>query len=229
MLTRLTLHSKMALIATAVLLLGGAGLILLLEYANPATIGGMPLLDKVQVALFQSVTTRTAGFASVDQASLTPATTVLCLILMFIGGSPVGTAGGVKTITVLVLAAYAVCTVKGSREVSLFDRRVPNDALRKAVAVVGMSFLIAALSTLFLAAVTPHADLADVLYESVSATATVGLSRNLTSTLGGAGKVIVICTMYLGRIGPISLAVAFGTSKEKQNIVNNPIESVSVG
>ena len=229
MLTRLTLHSKMALIATAVLLLGGAGLILLLEYTNPATIGGMPLLDKVQVALFQSVTTRTAGFASVDQASLTPATTVLCLILMFIGGSPVGTAGGVKTITVLVLAAYAVCTVKGSREVSLFDRRVPNDALRKAVAVVSMSFLIAALSTLFLAAVTPHADLADVLYESVSATATVGLSRNLTSTLSGAGKVIVICTMYLGRIGPISLAVAFGTSKEKQNIVNNPIESVSVG
>ena len=87
----------------------------------------------------------------------------------------------------------------------------------------------AALSTMLLAAVTPHAELSDVLYESISATATVGLSRNLTSTLGGAGKVIIICTMYLGRIGPISLAVAFGTSKEKQNIVNNPIESVSVG
>lgn len=229
MLSRLTLQSKMALTATAALLFVGSALILILEYKNPATIGGMSILDKMQVALFQSVTTRTAGFATVDQSALTPATAVLCLILMFIGGSPVGTAGGIKTVTVLVLAAYAICTVRGSREVTLFDRRIPKDALRKSVAVLGMSFLIAALSTLLLAAATPNADLADILYETVSATATVGLSRNLTPTLGGMGKIIVICTMYLGRIGPISLAVAFGTSKEKQNIVNNPIESVSVG
>ena len=229
MLSRLTLQSKMALTATATLLFVGSALIQILEYKNPATIGGMPIPDKMQVALFQSVTTRTAGFVTVDQSALSPATTALCLILMFIGGSPVGTAGGIKTVTVLVLAAYAICTVRGSREVTLFDRRIPKDALRKSVAVLGMSFLIAALSTLLLAAVTPNADLADILYETVSATATVGLSRNLTPALGGMGKIIVICTMYLGRIGPISLAVAFGTSKEKQNIVNNPIESVSVG
>lgn len=228
-LAHLTLQSKMTLSATAILLLGGGLLILLLESRNPATLGGLPFADRVQVALFQSVTTRTAGFATVDQAALTPATTALCLILMFIGGSPVGTAGGVKTVTVLVLAVYAFSTVRGRNEVGLFNRRIPRDALRKSVAVVGMSFLIAAVSTLLLAAVTPHRDLADILYETVSATATVGLSRNLTSDLTEAGKLIVAATMYLGRIGPISLAVAFGVTKEKQNIVNNPTEPVSVG
>ena len=225
----LTLHSKMALAATAVLLLGGGILIFLFESDNPATLGELSLADKMQVALFQSVTTRTAGFATVDQQALTPATTVLCLIMMFIGGSPVGTAGGVKTVTMLVLVVYAVSTIRGKREVGLFNRRIPKDALRKSVAVVAMSFLIAAVSTLILAAVTPHRDLADILYETVSATATVGLSRNLTATLTDAGKITVAVTMYLGRIGPISLAVAFGVSREKQNIVNNPTEPVSVG
>lgn len=228
-LSHLTLQSKMALTATAILLFGGGLIILLLENNNPATLGGLSFFDKVQVALFQSVTTRTAGFATVDQAALTPASTVLCLILMFIGGSPVGTAGGVKTVTVLVLAVYAFSTVRGRNEVGLFNRRIPRDALRKSVAVVGMSFLIAAVSTLLLAAVTPDRELADILYETVSATATVGLSRNLTPTLTTAGKLIVAVTMYLGRVGPISLAVAFGVTKEKQNIVNNPTEPVSVG
>ena len=131
--------------------------------------------------------------------------------------------------TLLVLGAYAVSTVRGRREVGLFNRRIPEDALRKSVAVVGMSFLIAAVSTFLLAAVTPGRDLTDILYETVSATATVGLSRNLTPSLTVTGKIIVILTMYLGRIGPISLAVAFGVSKEKQNIINNPTESVHVG
>jgi trk system potassium uptake protein TrkH len=219
----------MTLSATAILLLGGGLLILILERDNPATLGGMSLFDQIQAALFQSVTTRTAGFATVDQAALTPATTALCLILMFIGGSPVGTAGGVKTVTVLVLAVYAFSTVRGKNEVGLFNRRIPREALRKSVAVVGMSFLIAAVSTLLLAAATPYRDLADILYETVSATATVGLSRNLTPTLTTVGKLTTAVTMYLGRVGPISLAVAFGVTKEKQNIVNNPTEPVSVG
>ena len=229
LLSHLTLHSKMALTVTAVLLLGGGLLIFLLEGQNPDTLGDMTFLQKMQVAFFQSVTTRTAGFATVDQSALTPATTALCLILMFIGGSPVGTAGGVKTVTVLVLAAYAVSTVRGKREVGIFNRRIHRDTLRKAVAVVSMSFLITALSTVLLAAVTPDRPLADILYETVSATATVGLSRNLTPTLNTAGKLIVALTMYLGRIGPISLAVAFGVAGEKQNIVNNPTEPISVG
>lgn len=228
-LSHLTLHSKLALTATAVLLLGGAAIILLCEYQNPATIGDMGFFDQLQVSFFQSVTTRTAGFMTVSQTDLTTASTAVCLILMFIGGSPVGTAGGVKTVTVLILAAYALSTVKGRDEVAVFNRRIPDEALRRSVAVAGTSFLIAALATVILAILTPGQDLADILYETVSATATVGLSRDLTPTLTAAGKLTVAVTMYLGRVGPISLAIAFGTRRKTVNAVKNPTEQVSVG
>lgn len=228
-LSHLTLHSKMALASTAALLFGGGIMIFLFECGNQAGLDDLNLTEKMQVALFQSVTTRTAGFYTVDQQSLSPATTVLSLILMFIGGSPVGTAGGVKTVTMLILAAYAFSTIRGKQEVSLFKRRIPRDTLRKAVAVVGMSFLIATVSTILLCAVCPDRDPIDILYETVSATATVGLSRNLTFVLPSAGKLIVIATMYLGRVGPISLAVAFVVKREKKNAVSHPEESVIVG
>ena len=228
-LSHMTLHSKLAITATVTLLLGGAVLILIGEYRNPATIGDMSFFDKLQVAFFQSVTTRTAGFMTVSQADLTPASTAVCLILMFIGGSPVGTAGGIKTVTLLILVAYAVSTVKARDEVTLFNRSIPDDALRRSVAVAGTSFLIAALATLILAVLTPDRSLADILYETVSATATVGLSRDLTPTLTAAGKLTVAVTMYLGRVGPISLAIAFGTRRKTVNAVKNPTEQVSVG
>lgn len=225
----LTLQSKMTLLATALLIMGGGLLILLCERSNPETIRDMSLFDQIQVSFFQSVTTRTAGFATVDQSSLTTASTALCLLLMFIGGSPVGTAGGVKTVTVLVLAVYAVSTVRGKNEITIFNRRIPDDALRKSVAVVGTSLCIAALSTLLLALVTPDASMADIAFETVSATATVGLSRNITPLLSTVGKLIITVTMYLGRIGPISLAIAFSTKRDKPNIIKNPTESISVG
>lgn len=228
-LSHLTLHSKLALSATAVLLLGGAAIFLLCEYRNPATIGNMGLFDRLQVSFFQSVTTRTAGFATVSQTDLTTASTAASLILMFIGGSPVGTAGGIKTVTVLILAAYALSTVQGRDEVAVFNRRIPDDALRRSVAVAGTSFLIAVLATVILAILTPGRDLADILYETISATATVGLSRDLTPTLTAAGKLTVAVTMYLGRVGPISLAIAFGTRRKTVNAVKNPTEQVSVG
>ena len=228
-LSHLTLHSKLALSATAVLLMGGAGIFLLCEYRNPATIGDMGFFDQLQVSFFQSVTTRTAGFATVSQTDLTTASTAVSLILMFIGGSPVGTAGGIKTVTVLILAAYALSTVQGRDEVAVFNRRIPDDALRRSVAVAGTSFLIAVLATVILAILTPGRDLADILYETVSATATVGLSRDLTPTLTAAGKLTVAVTMYLGRVGPISLAIAFGTRRKTVNAVKNPTEQVSVG
>ncbi len=227
-LRRLTLHTKMALSTTAVLLLGGGLLFFLFERENPLTIGDMSVFDGVQVSFFQSVTTRTAGFATVPQGDLTTASTVLSLLLMFIGGSPVGTAGGVKTVTVLVILAYAVSTLRGRNEVTVFHRRIERDVLRKSVAVVVTSVTIALTATLFLAAAT-RGDLADILYETVSATATVGLSRDLTPTLNTAGKLIVTAAMYLGRVGPISLAIAFSTRRDNPNIVKNPTETISVG
>lgn len=224
----LTLHSKIVMTATLVLILGGGMLIFLFEYNNPLTIGDMSLFDKIQVSLFQSVTTRTAGFATVPQQNLTNATSVLCLLLMFIGGSPAGTAGGIKTVTVAVLVVSAMATIQNKQEVSLFNRNISKQAVNKAVAVTVMSFAIMFTSTILLSAVT-SADVLDILFETVSATATVGLSRDLTPSFHAAGKMVVIGTMYLGRVGPISLALALNTHKKNNNIIKNPTEEISVG
>ena len=224
----LTLHSKIVLSSTVVLIFGGALLILIFEYKNPSTIGGLNLFDQIQISLFQSITTRTAGFASVPQENLTNASTLICLVLMFIGGSPVGTAGGIKTITIVSLVAVAIASIKNKKEVVLFNRNLSREVTRKAVAVFCMSFIIMFTSTILLSLTTDRS-VADILYETVSATATVGLSRNLTSSLNMWGKLIIILTMYLGRIGPISMAIAFKSKKEESNLINNPTEDVSIG
>ncbi|MBQ4153301.1 MAG: potassium transporter KtrB [Oscillospiraceae bacterium] len=224
----LTLHSKIALSMTAILLLVGTAAIFLFERQNPLTLREYGLFDQLQISFFQSVTTRTAGFASLPQQNLSNPSAIVSLLLMFIGGSPVGTAGGIKTVTLAILAASAVSTVKNRNEVSLFHRNISKQALSKAIAVVGMSFSILTVSTLLLSAVT-EASMLDILYETVSATATVGLTRNLTSSLDFWGKLIVIANMYLGRVGPISLAIAFSFRKENQNMIKNPTEEISVG
>ena len=224
----LTLHSKIVLSTTAVLLIFGAILLLAFEYNNPLTIESMSFFDKIQVAFFQSVTTRTAGFASIAQENLCDSSAILCLVMMFIGGSPVGTAGGIKTTTIVAIATAAFSTIRGKNEVSLFGRNLSNQTIRKSVAVLVMSFSIMTVSTLLLSLVSDASAL-DVLYETVSATATVGLTRSLTPTLSTLGKIILICTMYFGRVGPISLAVAFNGGSEAVNIVKNPTEEISVG
>ena len=224
----LSLHSKIAITFTLALILGGGALILLFEYSNPDTIGNMSLIDKIQMSLFQSVTTRTAGFASVPQENLTDASATVSLILMMIGGSPVGTAGGIKTVTVAVLLCSAFATVRSKDSATMFQRRISEESIKKAVAVV-MTFLsICTLSTVMLISVT-DAPLIDVIYETVSATATVGLSRNLTPELSLMGKMIIIFTMYFGRVGPISLAVALGKKSKNQNIISEPIEEINIG
>ena len=224
----LTLHSKIAIATSAILIFGGGLLVLICEFNNPATIGQMSFFDKIQVSLFQSVTTRTAGFASVPQENLRDVTSVISMAIMLVGGSPVGTAGGLKTVTVAVLICSAFATIRNKREATLFGRRISPDSIRRAVAVVVAFGSIAFISTTLLAAAT-GADLLDVVYESVSAIATVGLSRGFTGSLNAVGKLIVIVTMYLGRVGPISLAVALGSQNESQNVISEPEEDISIG
>lgn len=224
----LTLHSKIAITATVGLILGGAVLIFIFEYANPLTIGEMSLPDKIQVSLFQSVTTRTAGFASVPQENLTNASAAVSIILMLIGGSPVGTAGGMKTVTVAVLVCSALATVRNKKSATLFGRCISQDSVKRAVAVVVTFVTICTVSTVLLLATSDISAL-DAVYETVSATATVGLSRNLTATLNTFGKLIIIVTMYFGRVGPISLAVALGSKNESQNVISEPTEEISIG
>jgi trk system potassium uptake protein TrkH len=224
----LTLHSKIAITATLALVFVGGLLIFIFEYNNPLTIGELNLFDKIQVSLFQSVTTRTAGFASIPQENLTGAGALASLLLMVVGGSPVGTAGGVKTVTVVILFCSAFSTIRSKNQATLFNRAVSEDSVRKAVAVVASFVIIMFSSAVLLSAVT-NADFIDIMYESVSATATVGLSRNFTSSLNLAGKAIIIATMYLGRIGPITLALALGNRGENRNTVSEPMEDISIG
>mgnify|MGYP000445570597 FL=1 len=224
----LTLHSKIVFISTAFLLITGTALTLCFEYNNPLTLEGLPLSDKIQAAFFQSVTTRTAGFASLPQENLKNPTAILSLLLMFIGGSPVGTAGGIKTVTAAVLLSITVSLISGKNSVSLFGRTISKQSVYKAVAVTVMSFSVMFVSTLLLSAVT-NAPALDILFETVSATATVGLSRSLTGALNLLGKLIIIFTMYFGRVGPISIAIAFGGKNPSRNIIKNPTEEISIG
>ena len=227
-LRRLSLHSKIALSMTVFLIASGAVLFFAFEYNNPCTIGQYSFVDKLQISVFQSVTTRTAGFATIPQQNMTDASSIVSLLLMFIGGSPVGTAGGVKTVTIAILFATAVSAVKNRNEVNFYNRNISRHSIMKAIGVLGMSFITVFISTVLLSLIS-NAEILDVLYETVSATATVGLTRNLTATLNTLGKIIIIITMYLGRVGPISLAVAFGIKKKSENIIKNPTEEISVG
>lgn len=212
---RMSLHARLVLAVTAALLILGAALTLLFEYDNPKTLGPMSLPNKLMAAFFQSVTLRTAGFAAVPQENFTSASSMSYLALMFIGGSPGGTAGGVKTVTVVVLLASMLANIRGRTAVSIFCRRITDETVRRCVAIIAFSFTVLLVLTTALLAVERSAFL-DTLYEMTSAIATVGLSRGLTGGLSAAGKLIVSLAMYLGRIGPITLALAFNSGRPAQ-------------
>lgn len=214
---RLTLHSKIVITATVFLIFAGAFLILILEYSNPATIGNMGFFQKVYNAFFQSVTLRTAGFATVSQKGLLDATVLICIIWMFIGGSPIGTAGGIKTSTAAILCIATLSVIKGREDAVAYKRKIPLYTVRKALAVTLISFLAAMLIIILLLS-TQQGDFLDIVYETISAMATVGLSRDYTGSLNVIGKLLITGAMFLGRIGPISIAVALNFSKKPKTL-----------
>ena len=219
MLGRLSEHTKLVLVITIILIFGGALLVFCMEYDNPETIGNMSLGDKITNSIFQSVTFRTAGFAAVPQQGLTEGTCTLGALLMFIGGSPVGTAGGVKTITFFALLLNTVSFIRNRKENAVFGRRFTSDLIHKATAIITVSFAVTFFFLMLLIAVS-QVSLVDGMYEMFSATATVGLSRGLTPTLNLAGKWLVVVAMYLGRIGPISMALFFNYESTGKNQVS---------
>ena len=212
----LRLHSKLVLTMTAVLVLGGTVLIFVFEYNNPRTMADMPVWQKLMASLFQSVTTRTAGFLTIDQSAFSGATALLCMVLMFIGGSPMGTAGGMKTTTIAVMILTVICSLRGKENVEFCHRRIRNHYIRSAVVVTGMGAGVLLAMSMLLSAAMPEASLVDIVYEITSAIATVGLTRGLTPQLTTVGKWIVIVTMYLGRIGPITLGMAVVVRSQKR-------------
>lgn len=210
----LSLHTRFVLTLTAILIVGGTVAILVTEGGNPATLGSMGWPAAVLAAAFQSVTTRTAGFNTLDMSALQPATYFLMLILMFIGAAPGGTGGGVKVSTfgVTVLALWA--TIRGMREPTVFWRRIPADLVSRAFFVSLIAFLAVNVVTGVLL-VREHGDLLRTLFESVSAFGTVGLSTgvagtplSLTAAFSESGRLLICLLMFMGRIGPLTLAFA---------------------
>lgn len=206
--TSLSLHTKLVLIVTASLLIGGAVIFYLCELNNPKTIGNLNLIDQIQISWFQSATLRTAGFASVDMASLHPATKFMMCIVMFIGGSPAGTAGGIKTVTFAlgILEVYNI--YHGRKEVTVFTRRIPKHLIVRSFAIISMAVSLV-IGGIFILSLSETAEFIDICFEVVSAFATVGLSASLTPVLTDIGKIVIIILMYVGRIGPITMIISF--------------------
>ncbi len=213
---RLSEHTKLVLGFTAVLILGGAALFLLTEYRNSGTIGDMNFGGKMANCLFESVTLRTAGFATFSQENLTGPSCMIAYIMMFIGGSPIGTAGGIKTVTTFLLIMNVRSYVHHRDEKVIFHHQVSEDAMRKASAVAFVGLCTVMALTFLLLTVNP-VSMEDALFEVASACGTVGLSRGLTASLGTAGRYVIILAMYLGRIGPISLVAFFSRHKGDQS------------
>ena len=225
---RLSEHSKLVIAFTMFLILSGAVAVFISEFANSQTIGDMSIHYKVLNSIFQSVTFRTAGFATVPQQYLTDTTCWFGSVLMFIGGSPVGTAGGVKTVTVFLVLANVDSFIKSRNKTVVFNRELTEDMIRKATAIITVSFLVTFVMMQFLM-ILENVSLVDAMYETFSATATVGLSRALTPTLGRAGRLIIIICMYLGRIGPISMALFFGFKGQEKNKIRHAKGNFFVG
>lgn len=210
---KLTLHSKLAITVTAILIVGGTLAVFVLEYQNPETMGNMSFGNKLMASLFHSVSTRTAGFATVSQSGLRDSTKFLTCMLMFIGGSPAGTAGGIKTTTVAMLILTGMSVVYGRKDTECFGRKIAEENFRTGFSVAMMAFLFLVLGTTTLVMLEPEMDFLSLLYEAVSAIGTVGLTADITPKLSMASKIVVMLMMYVGRIGPVTFALTFGTKK----------------
>lgn len=202
-----SLHTKLTVGMTAVLLVGATLFITAGEWGNPDTLGPMSANEKVVNGFFHAVMPRTAGFNAWDYADVTDGTLLGTIMLMFIGGGSAGTAGGIKVTTFVILFFAILAEVRGERSVNAFDRRIDPRTQRQAltVALLGVAAIMGA--TLLLIELTDHS-LAAVLFETTSAFATVGLSTGITASLPGSAQVVLIVLMFLGRLGPITLVSA---------------------
>lgn len=225
---RLTLHTKIVLFTTIALILAGAFFVFIFEYSNDSTIGLLSFPQKIMASFFESVTTRTAGFLTFSQKNMRATTALFCIILMFIGGSPVGSAGGVKTSTFALVIIAAMSAVRGEEYGTAFGRRLPNRTMRKALAVMLISLCFVFTGVILLLTYC-GGDLLDVMFESASAVGTVGLTRDYTSTLNIPGKIILTICMYAGRIGPMTLPIIFTSRQSKYGLATFPREDITVG
>lgn len=215
---RLTLHSKIVILMTVALVFGGAILMFVFESKNPKTLAGMGIGDKILNSFFASVTPRTAGFNSIATDGMTTAGQFLTVILMFIGGSPGSTAGGIKTTTFGILIVTVICVIRGKEDIEVFNRRFAKDLIYKAFTLFFVGATLVITVTMILSYTEPGQSFMTLLYETVSAFATVGLTLSFTPKLSEIGKILIMIMMYLGRVGPLTVVLALTRIKTNTGI-----------
>lgn len=231
---RLSLHTKIVLSVTGLLLISGFLFTFIFEYTNPSTIGNLSFSDKVLASWFQSVTLRTAGFNTIDLNALREQTKLFYILQMFVGGSPGGTAGGIKTVTLGVIIFAIISAVKGRNELVAFNKTIHLNFLFKSISVIMLNLTAIIVSTMILASTINSLPMSvsflDLLFESASAVGTVGLTLSVTPHLTVLGKIAIIICMFLGRLGPFTLAVAFTNKANNTNSnIKYPHEKIIVG
>lgn len=216
---RLHYHTKIVILLTVGILITGTLLTLITEWHNPDTIGNLNFGQKLLVSFFQTVTMRTAGFASIDYTKANPSTLLLYCIQMFIGGSPGGTAGGVKTTTVLVVLLFIRSEIYEKKSINFRHHTIPYEMARKSL-MIFIIFTVLTLSSVFLLSITdPQAPLLYTLFETISAMCTVGVTANLTPTLSMLGQIIIMTLMFIGRIGPLTVLLSFSNRKKQGSLI----------
>ena len=205
-----SVYTRLVLVMTLVLILAGWLLICLLEWKNPGTLGGMSVPDKLLNGLFQSITLRTAGFAAIDQAMLTEGGKAMSMVLMLIGGSSGSTAGGLKTVTLVVLVLFMASRARGRETVCVYKRTIPQRQVLDAMTIAFIMIMLAMFGGIFISATSPIL-FTDALYEAVSALATVGLTAGATAKLSIPAQLLIILYMYFGRVGVLTISMGFLT------------------
>ncbi|MDR7319275.1 Trk-type K+ transport system membrane component [Brevibacillus nitrificans] len=226
---KLSLHTKLALFVTLILNTVSLFVILGLEYNNPATLGSLHLGDKLWASYFQGVVPRTAGFNTIDIGQMTSSSQVYMIGLMFIGASSGSTGGGIKitTAALLLLALWSVITNK--RDVSLFKRRIPQDQIHRALSIA-ISALLFIFTIFFLLTITEKgAEISKILFETVSAFGTVGLSAGLTGDLSPMGRILITIMMFIGRLGPLTMAFALVINEKNKSKIRYAEEKILIG
>ena len=224
---RLSVHTKLVLITSAVLLVVGVLSVAAMEWTNPGTLGGQPLNTRIAMSVFQGVTPRTAGFATVSYPEMRDPTLVVQTVLMFIGTAPTSTGGGIKVTTLALVFLIIVSQVRGQDRITLFWRELPRALVGRALAVLALASLLVLLSTLALM-VSDGLALLPALFEIVSAFGTVGLSLDVTADLSPFGKVLVAAVMFIGRVGPITFVVALA-ARQHPPTYKYPREEIAIG
>jgi trk system potassium uptake protein TrkH len=220
------LHTKLVITMTAFLILFGTISFYIFEREN--LLAGMQAGEKILISSFAAVTPRTAGFNTVDIGALTPASKLLTMLLMFIGGSPGSTAGGIKTTTFAVILISLWSSLVNTRCENIFGRRLEDNALKRASAVTTVNLILTLIATFLISATNPALDLSDIMFEVLSAIGTVGLSTGITGTLNTYAQIVIILLMYSGRVGSLSFALIF-TEHRMPSTIQNPVEKINVG